>query len=473
MDSMNPDECSLNHPVTDPSHGFSRRKWLQGTALGFGSMALAALQARRAGADVLSPKPTHFTPAAKRVILLFMQGGQSQMDLFDPKPELNALDGKEVSEKDKKKYKRSPFQFQRHGQSGLELSGLLPRMAANCADDLCVIRSVVTGSPNHSNAMLEFHTGVQNLIRPSIGSWFAYGLGTESESLPGFIAIRPSRPHGSRVYSNAFLPAVYQGAALGDDGTSAADARFPYLTNSKWSPSQQRARLKLTQSLNQRFSQSTATTPEMEGLIESHERAFRMQIEAPGLFDLSTEPQSIRDLYGVDQEETDEMGRMCLLTRRFAEAGVRFIQVNHNGWDHHGAIDKALPKSCNSVDGPIAALLTDLKQRGMLDETLVVSSGEFGRTATAEGEGEKAGRGHNHHGFSIWMAGGGVRGGMTYGATDDLGVTAVENPVSIHDLHATMLHCVGMDHKKMTYRYGGRDFRLTDVFGNVVEEIFL
>ncbi|MFV2070688.1 MAG: DUF1501 domain-containing protein [Pirellulales bacterium] len=464
----------MNRPsqATD-SNGLSRRQWLRQTGLGFGSLALAGLEAQRAGAGALSPRSPHFRPRAKRVILLFMQGGQSQMDLFDPKPDLKALDGHPVDKKKpKKKYKGSSFQFRRHGESGLELSELLPHMAEH-ADDLCVVRSMVTVSANHSNAMLSFHTGSQNSVRPSAGSWVVYGLGTQSESLPGFITIRPSRAHGSRVYSSAFLPAIYQGAALGHDGVPSAKARFRHLTNERWSPAQQQAQLALTRSFNRHFSQVTATTPEMEGLIESYELAFRMQTEAPGLFDLSAEPQPILDLYGVGQGKTDQVGRMCLLARRFAESGVRFIQLNHAGWDHHSSIDSGLRNSCQAVDQPIAALLTDLKQRGMLDETLVISSGEFGRSATAEGEGAKAGRGHNAKGFSLWMAGGGIRGGMDYGQTDSLGIRAVADAVPIHDLHATMLHCLGIDHERLTYPYAGRDFRLTDVYGNVIDDIVL
>ena len=449
----------------------SRRQWLGQTALGFGALALAGLQAEQAVAGAVSSTLPHAFPRAKRIILLFMQGGQSQMDLFDPKPDLKGLDGQSVDKKGgKKKYKGSPFRFARYGQSGLEMSELLPHLGG-CADDLCVVRSMVTGSANHSNAMLQFHTGSQNFVRPSVGSWTVYGLGAESDSLPGFITIRPSRAHGTRVYSSAFLPAFYQGAALGHDGVPIAKAKFRYLTNSQWAPSQQRAQMALTQSFNRKFSQENATTAEMEGLIDSYELAFRMQTEAPDLFDLSKEPQHILDLYGVGQKKTDEVGRMCLLSRRFAESGVRFIQLNHAGWDHHGSIDRGLRNSCQAVDQPIAALLTDLKQRGMLEETLVVSSGEFGRTATAEGEGAKAGRGHNANGFSLWMGGGGIQGGMSYGQTDALGIRAVENRVPIHDLHATMLHCLGIDHERLTYHYAGRDFRLTDVYGNVIQDV--
>lgn len=396
-----------------------------------------------------------------------MQGGQSQMDLFDHKPHLDRHNG---DAQGKKKLMGSTHPFARYGQSGMEMSSLLPKFGQH-ADDLCMIRSLHTDSSNHSNAMLCFHTGSQNFVRPSVGSWVVYGLGTENESLPGFITIRPTRGHGSRVYSNAFLPAIYQASALGNSDIPTSAATFRNLHNPYWTREQQQRQLSLTQTLNKRFAQQTGSTPEMEGLIESYELAFRMQTESPKLFDLSDEPQHVLDAYGVDQEGTDDFGRSCLLARRFAEAGVRYIQVNDGGWDHHGSIKTGLEKSCQRVDGPLNALLSDLKQRGMLDDTLVISSGEFGRTATAEGEGESAGRGHNADAFSIWMAGGGVQGGLVYGSTDDLGIKAVEQRAHIHDLHATLLHLLGVDHQRLTYRYAGRDFRLTDVYGRVLTDI--
>lgn len=452
----------------------SRRQWLRQSAMGFGSVALAGLCAERALAESgngspLAAKDPHFRPRAKRIIFLFMQGGQSQMDLFDPKPELNARDGQEQG---KQKLKAVKHPFASYGQCGMQLSSLLPNLGAH-ADDLCLVHSMHTDSANHSNAMLCFHTGAQNFVRPSVGSWVVYGLGSENESLPGFITIRPTRGHGSRVYSNAFLPSIYQGSALGHDGVPAKQASFRDLENPRWTPEQQRAQLQLTRLLNEQHRQNTATTPEMEGLIQSYELAFRMQTEAPELFDLADEPQHVLDAYGIEQEETDEMGRMCLMARRFAEAGVRYIQVNHGGWDHHGSIDSGLVRSCKAVDRPIGALLTDLKQRGLLDDTLVISSGEFGRTATAEGEGEKAGRNHNADAFSVWMAGGGVRGGLGYGSTDELGIKSVEQRAHIHDLHATMLHLLGLDHEQLTYRYAGRDFRLTDVYGRVLSDVLV
>ena len=452
-----------DNPYTFPT----RREWLQHTALGFGSVALAGLCAEQSRGGPLAARSPHFTPRARRVIFLFMQGGQSQMDLFDHKPELDRRDGEQLG---KSQLSGSCHPFARYGESGLEMSTLLPQLGGH-ADDLCLIRSVHTDSRNHSNAMLFFHTGSQNFVRPSVGSWVVYGLGSENDSLPGFITIRPTRGHGSRVHSSAFLPAIYQASALGDSGIPMRQATFRDLGNPHWTSEQQQQQLALTQALNRRFRYQTAATPEMEGLIQSYELAFQMQMESPRLFDLADEPQHVLDAYGVDQKATDDMGRMCLLARRFAEAGVRFIQVNHGGWDHHSKICDALTRSCGAADGPIGALLSDLKDRGMLEDTLVVSSGEFGRTATGEGERYTAGRGHNSAGFSIWMAGGGVRGGLAYGSTDELGINAVEHRVHVHDLHATLLHLLGLDHERLTYRYAGRDFRLTDVYGQVVNGI--
>jgi uncharacterized protein (DUF1501 family) len=448
-----------------------RRQMLAQASLGFGAVALAAIGSPPvAAATARRVTRTHHQPRAKRVIFLFMQGGQSQMDLFDPKPELRRRDGQLLNSSKDKKYKGSPFRFLRHGQSGLELCELLPRMAAH-ADDLCVVRSMFTDSPNHSNAMLCFHTGSQNFVRPSMGSWVYYGLGAESENLPGFVAIRPSRAHGARMYSSAFLPAQYQGVAVGHDGVPARKVTIRDLTSAHWSAEQRTLQLAWLREQNRAAVARGLASPEVEGFIQNYELAARMQLQAPDLLDLSQEPRAIQDLYGIDDKATDEMGRMCLMARRFAEAGVRFIQVNHNGWDHHGSIDKGIRGACQRVDRPIGALIQDLKQRGMLHDTLIVSSGEFGRTATAEGEGDRAGRGHNAKGFSIWMCGGGVRGGQAYGATDELGITAVEKRAHIHDLHATMLHLLGLDHQRLTYRYSGRDFRLTDVYGRVLDGV--
>ena len=455
---------------------FSRRQFLRQSALGFGSLALASLCTQSAQATAsplvspLAPRFPQFNGTAKRIIFLYMWGGPSQMDLFDPKPRLNVDNGKMGDEKRKRAFKGSPFKFEKHGQSGLEISEVLPFLSQH-ADDLCFIRSMQTDSANHSNASLCLHTGSANFVRPSVGSWVVYGLGSENESLPGFITIRPMRSLGSRLHSNAFLPAVCQGTAVGHDGVSAKQATIRYLRNADQSMAQQRTQLELVQALNRDFQGRTAVNPEMEGLIQSFELAFRMQTEAPKFFDLSDEPQSVLKMYGADKEPTAEYARQCILARRFAEAGVRFIQVNNSGWDHHGNIDNGLPKSSAQVDQPIAALLSDLKMRGMLKDTLVLFGGEFGRTATAEGEGEKAGRDHNADAFTVWLAGGGVRGGFAHGMTDEHGAKAVQDRVHVHDLHATILHLMGLNHEKLTYRYAGRDFRLTDVYGNVVKEV--
>lgn len=454
-----------------PNPNFTRRAFLKHSALGFGSLALAGLCAQ-AGTAVspLSPRMPQFNGRAKRVIFLYMWGGPSQMDLFDPKPRLNQDHGKIGDERRKRAYKGSPFKFKKHGQSGVEISELLPHLSLH-ADDLCFIRSMQTDSANHSNASLCLHTGSANFVRPSVGSWVVYGLGSENESLPGFITIRPMRSLGSRLHSNAFLPTVCQGTPVGHDGIPAKKATIRYLSNAEQNFQQQRTQLELVQSLNHEFQARTAVNPEMEGLIESYELAFRMQAEAPRYFDLSNEPQSILKMYGADKEPTAEYARQCILARRFAEAGVRFIQINQSGWDHHGSIDTGLPQNCAQVDQPIAALLEDLKIRGLLEDTLVLFGGEFGRTATAEGEGDKAGRDHNADAFTIWMAGGGAKGGCMHGMTDDYGASAVQDRVHVHDLHATILHLLGLNHEKLTYRYAGRDFRLTDVYGNVVNEV--
>ena len=463
---------SLLSNLNNANDSLSRRRWLREMGLGFGSLALSGMLADQTRANVLAPKVTHFPARAKRVIFLFMQGGQSQMDLFDPKPQLRRRDGQPVDRKNPKgaKYKGSPFTFRHCGESGLQLSRALPHLGLR-ADELCLIRSMHTDSANHSNAMLAFHTGAQNFVRPSIGSWVVYGLGVESQSLPGFISIRPTSSHGSRMYSNAFLPALCQGVALGHDKISAKDIGVANLKNQRWSQPQQRQLMELSRSLNARHRQSVGPVPEVDGLIQTYERAFRMQTEASKIFDLADEPQHVLDFYGVGRKTTDEMARMCILARRFAEAGVRYIQVNHAGWDHHSNIDTGIAASCERTDQPIGALLADLNERGMLDDTLVVSCGEFGRTPVAEGPWHKAGRQHNSQAFTVWMAGGGARGGYAHGATDELGAKSVADRVHIHDLHATMLHLLGLDHERLTYHYSGRDFRLTDVHGEIVHPI--
>lgn len=459
----------------------SRRQLLRSGALSFGSLALAGLSAKQApaapatdsaAANPLAPRPPHFVPRAKRVIFLYMWGGPSQMDLFDPKPDLNAMHGKEFKFGGMKRiYKGSPVSFKQHGESGLNFSHLLPRLATQ-ADDMCMLHGMHTDSQSHTNASLLWLTGATNFVRPSVGSWVVYGLGTENESLPGFITIKPMRSLGSRMYSNVFLPAIYQGTPVGHEKTPTEKAQIRNLTNGTYGAKQQRQQLQLIRQLNREFGQQTAADRQAEGMIQSLELAFRMQTSATELFDLSDEPKHMLEMYGADKEPTRDFGQQCLLARRMAESGVRFIQLNHDGWDHHTKIDSGLPEQCAQVDKPITALLKDLKQRGMLEDTLVVFGSEFGRTSFADGKlGPNVGRAHNRHAFTIWMAGGGVRGGMNYGTTDEFGAKGVENRVHVHDLHATLLHLLGLEHKKLTYPYAGRDFRLTDVYGNVVRDI--
>ena len=456
----------------------SRRHLLRSGALGFGSLALAGLcgdkaaASRPSAANPLAPKPPHFVPRAKRVIFLYMWGGPSQMDLFDPKPDLNAMHGKEFKFGGAKRiYKGSPVRFKQHGESGLNFSHLLPRLATR-ADDMCMLHAMHTDSQSHTNASLTLLTGATNFVRPSVGSWVVYGLGTENESLPGFITIKPQRSLGSRMYSNVFLPAIYQGTPVGHEKTPTEKAQIRNLTNATHTAAQQRQQLQLIRQFNREFGEQTAADRQAEGMIQSLELAFRMQTSATELFDLSDEPQHMLKMYGAESEPTREFGQQCLLARRLAEAGVRFIQINHPGWDHHTKIDSGLPKRCSEVDQPITALLQDLKDRGLLDDTLVLFGSEFGRTSFADGElGPNVGRAHNRHAFTVWMAGGGVKGGMNHGVTDEFGAKGVENRVHVHDLHATLLHLMGLDHKQFTYPYAGRDFRLTDVYGNVVRDI--
>lgn len=450
----------------------SRRGMLQSAACGFGSLALAGLsQAAGDGARF------HHSPRARRVIFLFMHGGPSQVDTFDYKPELQNRDGQKLPFAPAKnldptatrqaKLLGSPWSFQQHGESGLWVSELFPEVARH-ADDLCVIRSMQSKGQSHGQAVCMLHTGTDNFIRPSVGSWVSYGLGTENEDLPGFVSISPSATHGGpRNYGSAFLPAAYQATTIGRNGKLDESASFDFLAPRSEGAKQQR-KLELLQQMNRDHLARTNHAP-VEGMIRSMEMAYRMQTSAPDVIDTTREPEHIRELYGIGNEKTDTFGRQCLLARKFAEAGVRYIQVSTpNVWDQHGNLKKGHEKNALAVDRPIAGLLGDLKQRGLLEDTLVVWGGEFGRTPIVQGSN---GRDHNPQGFTMWAAGGGVRGGLAYGETDEFGYYAVKNKVHMHDLHATMLHLMGLDHERLTYRYAGRDFRLTDVYGNVVREI--
>lgn len=461
---------------------FSRRQMLKSSACGFGYMALAGLSAEAAlkSQSPLMSKTPHFEPRAKRVIFLFMHGGPSHVDTFDYKPRLNKEDGQrlpfkaakniEKSSQENLRLMKSPWKFKQRGESGLWISELFDNVAEH-ADDLCVINSMHTNGQSHGQAVMKLHTGSDSLVRPSVGSWMVYGLGTENNNLPGFISICPSRGHGGvRNYGSAFLPAVYQGTAIGDADTAAKEAQIRFLANNSSSVSQQRKQLGLLQAMNERHLAKVKVDNEIEGVINSYELAFRMQSEVPTLMDLNSETKETQALYGIDDKTTENFGRQCLMARRFAEAGVRYIEValGNNKWDQHSGLKNGHERNSKMVDKPIAGLLADLKQRGLLEDTLVVWGGEFGRTPIAQG---KNGRDHNPQGYSMWLAGAGVKKGHVHGATDEYGYYATRDKVHIHDLHATLLHLMGMDHKRLTYRYAGRDFRLTDVYGDVVTEI--
>jgi hypothetical protein len=453
---------------------FSRRQILKTTSCGFGYLALAGLlkrTARAASAEhPLAAKKPHFTPRAKRVIFMFMQGGPSHVDTFDYKPGLERDDGKAASDvaKANRKLMKSPWKFSPAGQSGLMISELFPNLAKH-ADDLCLLNSMVTDLPNHPQAAVQLHTGSFQFVRPSMGAWVLYGLGTENEELPGFITINPiTRVGGAVNFGSSFLPAPFQGTPIGGEGQSLANAVIPNISNRELTRDQQRRQLDLLQAINRDRLEKDKVNSELEGVIESYELAFRMQTAVPKIMDFKGESAETLASYGIGSGSTDNFGRQCLMARRFAEAGVRFIELGAGGWDHHNQLRTRLPASCQQIDQPIAALLADLKQRDMLKDTLVVWGGEFGRTPHAQNDN---GRDHNAVGYSMWMAGGGVKGGMRYGATDEHGIRSVENKLHVHDLHATVLHLLGLDHERLTYRYSGRDFRLTDVYGNVAKDI--
>ncbi len=462
---------------------YSRRALLQQAAVGFGSLALTSLFSQTLAAtppvNPLAAREGHLPARAKRIIFLFMKGGPSHVDTFDPKPLLDRDDGKPFPfDKPRVQFAatgnllKSPWKFQKHGESGLPVSELFPNVAT-CVDDLCVINSVHGTNPAHGGALLKLHTGSDNFVRPSIGSWLSYGLGTENADLPAFVTICPTLAHGGiNNWGSAFLPAVYQGVPLGNASVPIEQARVRFIENSQIPRDLQQLQLEMLGQANREHQQQSGPEASLEARINSFELAFRMQTAIPKVEDLSDETEATKQLYGIDDPATANFGRMCLLARRFSEQGVRFIQVTHSDskvqWDQHGDLKNGHEKNAREVDKPIAGLLKDLKARGLLEDTLVWWGGEFGRTPVAEGNN---GRDHNPEGFTMWLAGGGVKGGTRYGATDDYGYFAAENKVHIHDLHATILHLMGLDHEKLTYRYAGRDFRLTDVEGNVVREI--
>jgi hypothetical protein len=435
-----------------------RRSFLQRTAAGFGWLAFAAMTARAAGP--LTPKPQHFKAKAKRVIFLYMQGGPSQLDTFDWKPELARI-GKGGPHKPL----GTVFEFQPRGESGLMISEAFPRLAEH-ADELCVLKGMETSTASHQQATVALHTGSENFVRPSMGAWITYGLGSMAEDLPGFVTIDPPHDQGGAMnYGSAFLPAAFQGTRL-----SGAGSGIPNIANRTLLAGDQKRQLDFIQRLNRGLLARQPAQPEIEGVIESFELAHRMQTSVPGVLDIAGEPDSVRELYGVGGRGTEQFGEQCLLARRLAEKGVRFIQITSAGWDHHNNLRTSLGDRARSIDQPIAGLLTDLRQRGMLDETLVLWGGEFGRSPTDD-KGDGNGRGHHNHGYTMWMAGGGVKGGFSHGATDELGANAVAGKMDTHDLHATILHLLGLDHERLTYFYAGRDFRLTNVSGKVAADI--
>jgi hypothetical protein len=420
-------------------------------------------------------------PRAKRVIFLFMKGGPSHVDTFDEKPQLTKDDGKPLPfEKPRVQFAptgellKSPWTFRRYGESGIPVSELFPHVA-RCVDDLCIINSLHGTNPAHGGACLKLHTGSDNFVRPSMGSWVTYGLGSENRNLPGFLTICPTLAHGGvKNWSSAFLPASFSGTPLGNASQSSEQARVEYIRNQRLSSKAQRMQLDLVQAMNADYLRTAGAEPSLESRIESFELAFRMQSDMPEAVDLSQESRTTQELYGLNDKVTADFGRQCLMARRFAERGVRFVQITHSNtevqWDQHGNLRKGHAQNAAEVDKPIAGLLRDMKTRGLLEDTLLMWGGEFGRTPTVQGKG-RDGRDHNPEGFTMWLAGGGVKTGLRYGATDEYGYYAVENKVHIHDLHATLLYLLGLDHLRLTYRHAGRDFRLTDVAGRVVDGI--
>ena len=457
----------------------SRRDMLQQSALGFGSLALTSLLQAE---NPLAAKRPHFRPRAKRVIFLFMKGGPSQVDTFEHKPLLQRDHGKPLPfDKPKVTFAKtgnllaSPWQFKPYGQCGHMVSELFPHVARH-VDDICFIHGAHGTNPAHGGALLKLHTGADNFVRPSMGAWVGYGLGTENENLPSYVTICPTLAHGGlNNWGSAFLPAHFGGTPIGNASLKAKDAKVHHIRNPKWTPGQQRAQLDFLKQLNEDHLSATPD-PVLESRINSYELAFRMQTSMPEIQDTRGETEATRKLYGLDNPITEDFGRQCLMARRFAERGVRFVQVSHSDskvqWDQHGNLKKGHTEKASEVDKPIAGLLHDLKSRGLLEDTLVLWSGEFGRTPTVQGSGMD-GRDHNPWGFTMWMAGGGVKGGFAHGATDDYGFYAERDKMHIHDVHATLLHLLGIDHEKLTYRNSGRDFRLTDVFGHVAHEIFV
>lgn len=477
---------TIRKPVNGQAyHGrLNRRELLQNSACGIGSLALTGLLADTASrAGVVATPAPHFPARAKRMIFVFLAGGPSQGDLFAPKPFIEGKHGQAIESPvgDDGQLRVGVAQFlpmapikpiRPRGKSGMMMSDLLPKLA-NVADEFCLLRAMIADNKAHAPASLQFHTGHIFEARPSLGSWLDYGLGSENNNLPSFLTIHP--PADGRLYGAGFLPAMHQGTPLRVP-RKPGEISIANLNEPSANPKAQRRRLDFLQRANQRLLQRVQVDSQMEGIIDSFEMAFRMQAETPELVDLSEESKATLELYGINGGPSDVNGRACLMARRFSEAGVRFVQVTMDGWDHHGDILHALPRSCAGADHPIAGLIQDLNQRGLLDETLVMVSGEFGRTywsqdLTGTSPIEKHGREHQQESFCTLLAGGGVKSGFVYGETDDFGYRPIENRVHLHDLHATILHLLGIDHERLTYPHHGRDYRLTDVYGRVVKDI--
>ncbi|MFP6584243.1 MAG: DUF1501 domain-containing protein [Candidatus Hydrogenedentota bacterium] len=479
----------MDHHALDPTDfALTRRDFLQRTGMGFGAAGLAnllgpstVLGAEPSDINPMAPKQPHFPAKAKRVVHIFFNGGLSHVDSFDPKPLLDEYHGKKLPTDNLKTERptggayRSPFEFKQYGESGIPVSSLFEKTAEH-VDDMCIIRSMYADVPNHEPSLLLMNTGEARLIRPSFGSWVTYGLGTENQSLPGFVSMCPrGYPiQESQNWQSGFLPSVHQGTYI-DTQYTELEKLIQFIKNKHTSRNDQRKQIDLLQDLNRRHLAARSQDQELDARIHSFELAYNMQMEASDAFDISKEPTHIREMYGDTTQS-----KQLLITRRLLERGVRFVQVWHGQgqpWDNHDDIEEQHGKLAKQCDQGIAALLTDLKQRGMLDDTLILCCGEFGRTPTVElpqagaNDGKINGRDHNHYGFTAWLAGGGVKGGHIHGATDEFGFQAVEDRVHVHDLHATMLHLLGFDHEKFTYRYAGRDFRLTDVHGKVIHDI--
>ena len=468
------DKYKSEHTVHLEDHFLTRRQFLQRAGMGFGALSLAAMFGNDLFAPLahaleaeptLLPKMPPLPAKAKHVVHIFAQGAPSHVDTWDPKPMLSKMDGQEIPGLNGVAM-GSPFKFTPKGKSGLEVSEVFPQLG-ELADDLCVIRSMYTDIPAHEVATIMMNTG-SRLVRPSVGSWVLYGLGSENQNMPGYISLRPggAPPGGTANWQSAFLPGIYQGVSI-NTKVPTLNMLIENIRNPVTPLAEQRRQLDLVHKLNEIHSQDLQKDAQLEARLEAYEMAFKMQTEATDAFDLNKEPAAMRELYGRSSQ-----GNQLLIARRLIERGVRFVQVWAGGWDHHQDLEERLPERAKDIDQPLAAFIKDLKQRGLFDETLIVWGGEFGRKPTRDRNGgENPGRDHNSKAFTTVLAGGGVRGGMSYGKTDDFGAASIENKVHVHDLHATLLALLGFDHKKLTYRYNGRDFRLTETSGEIIQAV--